>query len=135
MAELAEALGVDREGLERTVEEYHGFVDEGVDRRFDRPAATMVKIARGPFYGFRWGGVLINTLGGPRKDAGARVLDPDRKPIPGLYAAGEISATYTSVLEGGGSIGDVWAFGRIAGRNVAQEPDRTTQPTAAGALA
>ncbi len=122
--ELAEKLGIDGAGLAATVAEYNGFCRDGRDRRFDRPPATMAEISQGPFYGFRWGGVLMNTLGGPRKDEAARVVDAFGEPIPGLYCAGEISATYTWMLEGGQSIGDAFAFGRIAGRNALEEPVR-----------
>jgi succinate dehydrogenase/fumarate reductase flavoprotein subunit len=43
------------------------------------------------------------------------------KPIPGLYSAGELGSIYSFLYQGGGNIGECFAFGRIAGRNAAHK--------------
>jgi succinate dehydrogenase/fumarate reductase flavoprotein subunit len=116
---LAGALGVDPDGLEACVEEYNRFCDDGVDPAFGRDPATLVPLRRPPYYGWTWPPLVVYTCGGPRKDERARVLHVDARPIPGLYAAGETSSTYSWGMSGGMMIGDALAFGRIAGREAA----------------
>lgn len=119
--ELAEQLGIDPGGLEAEVARFNASAESGEDQVFGRPGVAMGKIEQAPFYGYKWGNLLINTMGGLRKNGEARVLDVEGQPIPGLFCAGEISSTYTWALGGGQSIGDALAFGRIAGRSAARE--------------
>jgi 3-oxosteroid 1-dehydrogenase len=50
--------------------------------------------------------------GGPRNDAGGRVLNCDREPLPGLYAAGNAAARPfgTATTAGGAPLGPVFGF-------------------------
>ena len=64
---------------------------------------------------------FINTQGGPRRDKDARVIGVDGAPIPRLYSAGELGSIYGFLYQGGGNVGECFAFGRIAGRNAARE--------------
>ncbi len=59
------------------------------------------------------GGVLINE--------NTQVLDTNEQPIPGLYAAGEVTGGFhgTQRVDGSG-IGDAIVFGRIAGKSVSE---------------
>ena len=120
--ELAERLGVDPDGLEAEIEAYNDACRARRDPHLRRAPETLVPLEQPPFYGYRWGPMLVYTCGGPRKDEQARVLDPFGDPIPRLYCAGEVSATYTWGMSGGQMIGEAMAFGRIAGRNVSGEP-------------
>lgn len=119
--ELAEKLGIDADGLEDEVARYNEHARAGEDPRFGRPAEKLEPLETGPFYGYRWGQLLITTLGGIRKDGDARVIDVDGNTIPRLYAAGDTASSYTWLLSGGMGLGDALAFGRIAGRNAASE--------------
>jgi tricarballylate dehydrogenase len=58
------------------------------------------------------------TFGGLKIDAGARVIDSDGAPIPGLYAAGELvgGLFYNNYPGGSGLIAGA-VFGRIAGES------------------
>ncbi|MBB4689648.1 BKACE family enzyme [Amycolatopsis jiangsuensis] len=82
VGELATELGVDPAGLEVGLARYSEFVAHDADPVFGRPAMHLRPIARAPFYGLRWPGLLITTLGGLRKDGDGRVLDPEGRPIP-----------------------------------------------------
>jgi succinate dehydrogenase/fumarate reductase flavoprotein subunit len=62
-----------------------------------------------------WPGVATAS-GGPRRDARARVLDQDGRPIPGLFAAGSI---WGHLTEHGGGLTDAIVFGRLAGAEAA----------------
>lgn len=121
LRDLAAQIGVDPAGLEDAVERYNAACEAGVDGDFRRDPATLAPIVQPPFYAWTWGPNVTYTNGGPMKDERARVLDPDGSPIPRLYAAGEVSSTYSWLNSGGTMIGEGMAFGRIAGRGVAAE--------------
>ena len=55
-------------------------------------------------------------------DEQARVLDASKKPIPGLYAAGEVTGSiHGNNRVGTFAISEIVVFGRISGKNVANE--------------
>ena len=112
--ELAEKLGIDAEALKATLEEYTGFVAAGEDTAFGRPASSLTaSFAEGPFYGAEAKPELHTDHGGVVIDIDTRVLNADGEPIPGLYAAGEVTASH--VL--GSTTNTVClAHGRIAAR-------------------
>ena len=64
----------------------------------------------------------VFTFGGLQVDSGARVLDRDGDPIPGLYAAGEIIGMYYGTYTGATSVLKGLVFGRIAGQDAARPP-------------
>ncbi|TCN57168.1 succinate dehydrogenase/fumarate reductase flavoprotein subunit [Rhodococcus sp. SMB37] len=114
---LAEKIGLDASTLERTVECYNTSCAEGRDDHFARDPGTLGPVVQGPFYALKVTPLLGWTNGGPRRDGRARVLDTRGDVIEGLYAAGEISSTYSWRKDGGFHIGDALAFGRVAGRD------------------
>jgi succinate dehydrogenase/fumarate reductase flavoprotein subunit len=124
LPELATQMGADPETLERTVAGYNEHCRAGADPDFGRDPFRLAPIDQPPFYSWTWGPMVIFTGGGPRKDERTRVIDTEGEPIPRLYAAGEVSATYSWGLSGGMMIGDAMASGRIAGRNVVLQPVR-----------
>jgi succinate dehydrogenase/fumarate reductase flavoprotein subunit len=65
-----------------------------------------------------WPG-LGGTTGGPRHDERARVLGVGGDLIPGLYAAGSVSAIWGHLTEHGGGLTDAIVFGRCAGAEAA----------------
>jgi predicted oxidoreductase len=75
-----------------------------------------------PFYGLKMYPGGFNTLGGPRKNGKAQILDTKKNPIPRLYAAGALGSIAGHIYS---VVGHNWAelmsFGRIAGRNAAAE--------------
>lgn len=61
-----------------------------------------------------------HTMGGLLVDTQRRVLDTHGRPIPGLYAAGEVTGgIHGGNRLGGNALTDVLVSGRIAGRSVA----------------
>jgi tricarballylate dehydrogenase len=128
---LAEKLGLNPGALVRTVQAYNDAVEDGTfnpaikDGKRTRgiePAKTnwALPLEKPPFvaYGvccgitFTYGGVMVNNAG--------EVLHGNGSPIPGLYAAGEITAGifYHNYPSGSGlMLGAV--FGRIAGMSAA----------------
>ena len=64
---------------------------------------------------------LHHTMGGVLIDTEARVIDNQGKPIPGLWAAGEVTGgIHAGNRLGGNAIADIFTFGRIAGLNAAK---------------
>lgn len=136
--ELAERLGVDATELERSIERWNRHCAEGHDPDFGRGDsafdcwwgdphrkgrrdATLGPLDRGPFYAFEIHSGALGTKGGPRVDPDARVLDLEGRPIPGLYAAGNVMGSPFGMTYGGpgGTIAPAMVFGFLAGRHAA----------------
>lgn len=59
-------------------------------------------------------------MGGVRINKNAEVIGVTVKPIPGLYAAGEVTGgVHGGNRIGGNAVADIITFGRIAGTNAA----------------
>jgi len=120
LAELERKLGIPAGGLEKSVTLYNRYCAAGEDEQFGRAAATLIPLDEPPFYGFTSGPILAWSNGGPRRNEHSQVLNLSGEPIPGLYAAGTVSSTYSWCKDGGFHIADALAFGRVAGRHAAQ---------------
>lgn len=121
---LAAQIGVDGVALEETVRLYNAGCDTGVDTQFFKKAPKLFPVRRAPYYAVEIRAAIIGlTAAGLDIDAGARVLDAHQRPIPGLYAAGELLGCFQGARYGGGGLGIGCAvvFGRLAGRTAASE--------------
>ena len=78
--------------MERSVARWNSLCEHGCDDDFGRPSGSMMPIAVPPFYGAPVWATLSNTQGGPVHDAQQRIIDVYGKPIPRLYAAGELGS-------------------------------------------
>ncbi|MCE1253224.1 MAG: FAD-binding protein [Anaerolineae bacterium] len=134
--ELAEKCGIHADNLEETVKRFNQFAASGKDADFQRgdsaydrvysdprvkPNPNLGPVERAPFFAVRvWPGDL-GTKGGLLTDQFARVLHTDGQVVPGLYAAGNTSASVMGhTYPGPGStIGPAMVFGMIAGRHAA----------------
>jgi len=135
--ELARQLKMDPAILEETVSRWNRDIKEGGDILFGRPVQAEVtnrpeyiglelpvlsaSIETAPYYALPLYPCLINTQGGPRRNAAAQVLDAFGKPIPRLYSAGELGSMWGLIYQGAGNIGECLVFGRLAGQNAAAE--------------
>lgn len=120
LEELAQKIGVDAEGLAATVAKYNEAVATGVDTEWGRELSMTTGILQPPFYATELGLGLLNTQGGPARDAEHHVLDWDDQPVPRLYAGGEFGSMYTWMYQGAGNISECLAS-RTAGANAAAE--------------
>jgi len=100
---LAQALDLPAAELQATVASYNAFVQGGAGVQPPRSnrAAQPEPIVKPPFHAFRVCAGITYTMGGVAVDGGARVLNLDDRPIPGLYAGGST----VGGLEGGGPAG------------------------------
>ncbi|MER7449197.1 3-oxosteroid 1-dehydrogenase [Nocardia beijingensis] len=142
LAELAAKIGVPPAALAATVERFNGFARAGRDEDFRRgdsaydryygdptvrPNPCLAPLEQGPFYAVEMVPGDLGTKGGLVTDEHARVLDSDDQPIPGLYAAGNNSASVmgNDYAGAGATIGPAMVFGYIAAGHLADN-----QPTA-----
>lgn len=93
--ELAQKLNIlDPDEFVKTVEHYNELCDKGIDEDFGKEGYRMVKLDAPPYFGIRQSGCIGVTLSGVLIDEDMHVLDANRNPIPGLYAAGCDSGGY-----------------------------------------
>ena len=112
LEELGERLGINGANLVATVETFNRAVDGYISDPFRPVAFTRRFREEGPFYGMQVTSAVHMTRGGVVPDEKARVLMPDGSVVPGLFAAGEVTATL-------GNFSAAVIFGRVAGREAA----------------
>ncbi|GAA2727488.1 FAD-binding protein [Actinocorallia aurantiaca] len=109
LPELAERLGLPADALTATVERFNSFAEKGVDEDFHRgedaydrffsvgkgPNPALVPVDQPPYYAARVVLSDLGTKGGLRTDTDGRVLNAEGVPVPGLYASGNSSASFT----------------------------------------
>ncbi|MFC1871626.1 FAD-binding protein, partial [Chloroflexota bacterium] len=117
--ELAVKMGIDPDALEGAIREYNEYCKIGEDPKFGRSKEWLVPIETPPYYGTELCEPIINTQGGPKHDSRTQVLDINDKPIPRLYAAGELGSFFFPLYPGASNIPEALAFGCIAGEEAA----------------
>lgn len=120
VAALAKEIGVDPAALVATVDQYNRYQAAKHDADFDRDDMPR-PVKTGPFYAIQIKPGIHFTMGGVRIDASTQVLTPAKKPIPGLYAAGEVTGgVHGGNRLGGNAMTALFTFGPIAGAQAAQ---------------
>jgi succinate dehydrogenase/fumarate reductase flavoprotein subunit len=137
VGELAVRAGIDV-ALEKTVDKYNANAQSGSDPDFlkgenaynrfygdpdIKPNPCVAPLAQPPFYAVRVEIGDLGTYAGIATNGHAQVLDEQKRPIPGLYAAGNDAL---SIMGGnypgpGITLGPAMTFGWIAGRHLAGE--------------
>ena len=106
--------------LNETIGQYNDYCAAGNDP-FGRTGEWLQSLGTPPYYAMKMLPGGMSTHGGPKRNARAQVIDAYGKPIPRLYAAGELGSIYFFQPSVGSTLGEALAFGRIAGRNAAAE--------------
>ena len=120
--ELAHKIGVPVASLRRTVDAYNRSVRTKRDPLGKLPINLSHELRQPPFWAARVQQRIHLTPGGLRINTEARVLDQFGRPIPALFAAGEITGgIHGRNSLGGDSVTDALVFGMIAGTNAARE--------------
>ena len=88
LEELAEACGIDADGLVATVEHYNQMCAHGIDIDFWKSADCLKAIDAAPFYAVKTVGDICCTLNGVVNDEKLHALDVNGKIIPGLFVGG-----------------------------------------------
>ncbi|MCS7145168.1 MAG: FAD-binding protein [Nitrososphaerota archaeon] len=135
LEELADKIGVEKEGLLRTVKRFNEMARAGRDEDFHRgesaydrfysdpsvkPNPNLGPIDKPPYYATAIYPGELGTLGGLLTDEHGRVLHRDGHPIAGLYAAGNTSASiFGGTYPGPGStLGPACVYGYIAAKHI-----------------
>jgi len=117
LEELAKAYGIPEKPFLAETARWNGFVEKKKDTDFDCmifPDARPTEKA--PYYAMRLWPRVHHTMGGLVINARAQVIGLDMKPVPGLYAAGEVTGgIHGAVRLGSVAMADCVIFGRIAG--------------------
>jgi tricarballylate dehydrogenase len=131
--ELAQKLGLDPNALEATVAAFNAGVQpgafdpsikDGKGTRGVQPPKTnwALPLDEAPFVCYPVTCGITFTFGGVRTDTDGRVLDRGDRPVPGLYAAGEmIGGLFYYNYPGGSGLMSGSVFGRRAGAAAAAE--------------
>jgi succinate dehydrogenase/fumarate reductase flavoprotein subunit len=120
-AELAKKLGIKAaEKLTETVDAYQEACRSGTDEKFGRSKETLVEFD-GKYYGVPLWPCLLNTQGGPKRNARGEIIDVWGKPIKRLYGAGEAGSIWGFLYQSGGNLGECLGLGRVVGLNAAGE--------------
>jgi tricarballylate dehydrogenase len=127
--DLAGLIGVEASGLARTIAAYNAACS-GDPAKFDAtkcdglaaqsslapPKSNWARaLTEPPFLAWPLIGAIAYTFGGLATDNRARVLRKSA-PIPGLYAAGEITGHFYGTAPNAVSVLRAFVFGRVAGR-------------------
>jgi succinate dehydrogenase/fumarate reductase flavoprotein subunit len=124
IAELAGRIGADAKALEETLRDFNRFCRDNRDPQFGRRENSLAPLETPPYYAIELGLTLVNTQGGPKHNVDCQVVDFNNRPIPGLYAAGELGSFFGFLYQGGSNYPEAWAFGQIAGKKAAAEKNR-----------
>ena len=129
LGQLATKLGIAPAALARTVAAYNAACTDdptrfnatdkdglAADKSLSPPKSNWARaIEKPPFLAYPLIGAIAYTFGGVATDTQARVLG-ERGPIPGLFAAGEITGHFHGTAPNAVAVLRAAVFGRIAGR-------------------
>jgi tricarballylate dehydrogenase len=134
---MAEYAPVDKAAFLKTIREYNAAVDRSIpynptvkDGRTTHGLAIdktnwAMPIEKPPFEAYCTTCGVTFTFGGVRIDTDGRVLDVAQKPIPGLYAAGElVGGLFYFNYPGGTGLVSGSVFGKIAGTTAGRQVGR-----------
>ena len=119
----AEYMGMSVDNLKGAIEKFNLFVNLGKDYEIGRDVATMSALTGEKLYVVRVLEGVLNTQGGPRRNANAEILDTYGNPIPHLYSAGEMGGITSMMYQGGVNVAECFTMGEIAGKNAAKAKD------------
>jgi 3-oxosteroid 1-dehydrogenase len=140
--DLASVCGIDPSGLSETVARFNEHAARGVDPDYGRGESAYNRalgdpnprvhpclgpIDEAPFYGVQVVPGDIGTCGGLVTNEHAQVVDQDDRPIEGLYATGNGTATVMGrhYLGPGASIANTMVFGYVGARHAAGQAAAT----------
>ena len=115
--ELAELIGVDKDGLVKTITDYQGYFDKGADPEFGK-TDFRARLDTPPYYAVSVFPGIHNTHGGVTIDIDTRVLDKEGNIIANLYAAGDVA---NNKLFGAEALTSSVVNGRRAGEMIIEQ--------------
>ena len=114
IADVAKLIGVDPKVVQASFDQYHKAFDNKKDDLFGRPE-MLIRMDQAPYFVAEVTPAIHLTKGGVKIDTQAEVLTPEKQPIPGLIAAGEVTGgVHGGNRIGGNAVADIITFGRIS---------------------
>ena len=115
--ELASRVDIPAAKLSESINRYNAQQKAGVDEDFGRSATEMTRpLETPPYYAVCVTPAIHHTMGGLSVNTETQVLRADGTPIPGLYAAGEVTGGLHGANRlGGNGVADIVVNGRLAG--------------------
>ncbi|MBK6596778.1 MAG: FAD-dependent oxidoreductase [Proteobacteria bacterium] len=120
LAGLAAACGLESEPLAATLRDYNAAVAAGKDAAFGREHLPQA-VASAPYYAVLHHGLSVTGWAGLDSDEELRVLDAVRKPIPNLFAVGELlgfGRANGDAFVGGMGLQPALTMGRLLGQRM-----------------
>ena len=88
------------------------------DPDFGRTTGMEADLSQAPYYAIKIAPGIHHTMGGVKIDPQARVIDTQGNPIPGLFAAGEVTGgVHGGNRIGGNAVADIVVFGKVAAQS------------------
>jgi succinate dehydrogenase/fumarate reductase flavoprotein subunit len=136
LEELARNAGIKAAALEETVTRFNGMARDGCDRDFGRgqtehdhyhsdpsqPHRNLGPVVHAPFFAVPIFLGNLGTKGGLRTDALGHVISMTGKPIDGLFACGNVAASWMGpgYPGAGGSLGPIMTAAYLCGNEAAR---------------
>jgi len=119
--EVAKEMGIKPEVLKKTFDDYNEVVKNKKDPKFGKKFFSEGEWKMNDFYHVaQMTPVLHYTMGGLEIDAESRVVGSNGKPVPGLFASGEVAGgVHGANRLGGSSLLGCVVFGRVSGDSAA----------------
>ena len=115
---LAAKLGIDPDTLAATMANWNEYVKNQRDPDFGRSTGMDADLTTPPYYAIKVAPGIHHTMGGVKINTLAQVINTEGKPIPGLFAAGEVTGgVHGGNRLGGSAVADIVIFGRIAAQS------------------
>ena len=115
---LAELIEVEPAVLAKTLADWNEIVANKNDTQFGRTTGMNDDLSTPPYYAIKVAPGIHHTMGGIKINTKAEALDYYGNPVPGLFAAGEVTGgVHGGNRLGGNAVADIVIFGRIAAQS------------------
>lgn len=118
---LAQEMGIPADQLQATLDTWNNSVKDKNDSEFGRTTGMDNDLSAAPYYAIQIAPGIHYTMGGVKINTNTEVLNESGDPIPGLFAAGEVTGgLHGQNRIGGNSVAEIIIFGRQAGIKAAE---------------
>ncbi len=115
--ELAQAMGLEGDAVNNFIENVDDWNKVCAGEKTDAFGRDngLVSLDQAPYTAIKIAPGIHHTMGGLKIDTKTQVLDKDGNPIPGLFAAGEVTGgVHGGNRIGGNAVADIVVYGQIA---------------------
>ena len=120
LSELGVATGIHPANLERSMNNYNWAIKKREPDQFNRDHRPL-PVSSPPFYAIQSQGWTVLSFAGLAVDRDLQVITTEGRPVPNLYAAGEVlgaAAVGGHAYTNGASVTPALTFGRLLGQKI-----------------